>query len=60
MIISHDQFRIILFAWMCVCVCVRVCVCWAVAKRVRSGSVAVVSDIFIAATDDCKTQTRLV
>ena len=43
MIISHDQFRIVVFAWMCVSV--YVCVCVAVADIVRSGSVAVVSGI---------------
>ena len=35
---SHGQFRIDVFAWMCVCV--------AVAESVRSGSVAVVSGIY--------------
>ena len=34
----HDQFRIAVFAWMCVCV--------AVAESVRSSSVAVVSGIY--------------
>ena len=37
-VISHDQFRIVVFAWMCVCV--------AVAESVRTGSVAVVSGIY--------------
>ena len=37
MIISHDQFRILVFLHECVCV--------AVAESVRSGSVAVVSGI---------------
>ena len=37
MIISHDQFRIVVF-------CVNVCL--AVAESVRSGSVAVVSGIY--------------
>ena len=37
MIISHDQFRIVVFLHECACV--------AVAESVRSGSVAVVSGI---------------
>ena len=40
MIIAHDQFRIIVFAWMCVCV-----LQWR-KVYVRSGSVAVESDIY--------------
>ena len=53
MIISHDQFRVVVF---CMNVCVAV-----VAESVRSSSVAVV-DEYIATTDDCmptyKTCTR--
>ena len=39
-IISHHQFRIVVF-------CTNVCVCVAVAESVRSGSVAVVSSIYL-------------
>ena len=38
MIISNDQFHIVVFAWMCVCVIV--------AESVQSGSVVVVSGIY--------------
>ena len=41
MIISHDQFHIVVFVWMCV----------AVAESVRSGSVAVVSGIYMYYSD---------
>ena len=51
MIIFHGQFRIFVFVWW---MCVRV----AVAENVRSGSVAVVSGIFIATTDDCRTTCK--
>ena len=37
MIISHDQFRTVVFAWMCVC---------CIADSMHGGSVAVVSGIY--------------
>ena len=39
MIISHNQFRIVVF-------CMNVCVCVAMAESVRSGSAAVVGGIY--------------